>query len=72
MRAKFYVTSVTDYGTWKKASLSAMYSSGKPEDNEFAAATPQGEMSITVSNPAAMNYLQPNKKYYIDFTEVQD
>lgn len=72
MRAKFYVTSVTDYGTWKNAELAAQYSTGKPEDNEFAAATPSGSIKIAISNPAAMNYLQPGKKYYVDFTEVQD
>lgn len=70
MRAKFYVTSVTDYGHSKQATLSAQYSSGKPEDNEFAAATPSGKIEITISNPAAMDYLKVGKKYYVDFSEA--
>lgn len=72
VRAKFYVVSITDYGvSGKSVKLSAMYSSGKPEDNQFAAATPQGTLEMWVSNPKTMDYFTPGKSYYLDFTEAE-
>ena len=70
VRAKFTVESVTEYGYGgKKAVLRAVYS-GKPEDNQFAKATPSGMVEITVDNPATRDFLKPGKSYYIDFSEA--
>lgn len=76
MRAKFICNSVTDYGnSYVEARLSAVYSSNAQgqaikEDNEFAAATPQGELKMSISNPNAVGFLKPGHKYYLDFTEA--
>lgn len=68
MRAKFTVNSIEtfSYGG-QRAKLSAVYS-GTPEDNQFAKATPSGQLEITIDNPAAQGYLIPGKSYYLDFT----
>lgn len=72
MRAKFNVVAVKEFGYGgKEAELSAVYSSGKPEDNEFAKATPSGSIKITVDNPAAKDFLVPGKNYYVDFSEAE-
>jgi len=47
--------------------MSARYSDS-PEDNEFAVATPSGSLEMYVSNPAARDFLEPGKQYYLDFT----
>lgn len=78
MRAKFLCNSVTDYGNnWTQATLQAVYSATKTgqtikEDNEFAAATPNGKLEMTITNPAAIGFLKPGKKYYLDFTEAPE
>lgn len=69
MRAKFTVASVKEFGYGgKEAELNAVYSNGKPEDNEFAKATPSGSIKITVDNPAAKDFLVPGKNYFVDFS----
>lgn len=73
IRAKFSVESVTEfsYGD-KKATLRAIYSNGKPEDNQFAKATPSGTIEITVDNPDTRDFLKPGKSYYVDFTQAPE
>jgi len=72
MRAKFHVDSVTQFAyATKRAKLSAVHD-GSAENNQFAAATPTGSMEIDVSNPAAMDFLQPGKSYYLDFTQAPE
>lgn len=72
MRAKFNVVAVKEFAYGgKEAELTAQYSNGKPEDNEFAQATPQGSIKITVDNPAAKDFLVPGKSYYVDFTPAE-
>jgi hypothetical protein len=39
-----------------------------PEVNAFWTATPQGSISITITNPDA--YLEVGGRYYVDFTRV--
>lgn len=70
MRAKFQCDSVTTTTWSEEAKLSAVYT-GNKEDNEFAEATPSGQISITITNPAAKGFLSPGKKYYLDFTEAE-
>lgn len=71
VRAKFTVLSVKEYGYGgKEAELSAMYSN-TPEDNQFAKATPSGNIKITVDNPATRDFLIPGKSYYVDFTAAE-
>ena len=71
MRAKFYVNSVTDFeGGTKQAQLRAVYDDGHPENNQFAKATPGGELSISIDNPAAQDFFVPGQAYYLDFTKA--
>ena len=71
MRAKFYVETVTNHrGGYQDATLRAVYDDGHPENNAFAKATPTGELTIGIDNPAAQDFFKPGKEYYLDFTEA--
>ena len=73
VRAKFNVSFVTDYGTYKKVELNAVYSHDRnSEDNQFSSATPSGKLEMMVSNPDAADFLKPGKSYYLDFTECPE
>lgn len=68
MRAKFTVESVNHLsGGDRHIKMSARYSDS-PEDNQFAVATPSGSLEMYVSNPAARDFLEPGKQYYLDFS----
>ena len=71
MRAKFHVDSITQYTWAKEAQLSAVHDTS-PENNQFAQATPSGSLKMTISNPAAVDFLQVGKSYYLDFTPAED
>lgn len=69
LRAKFMCTKIEDYGTLKQVYLNAQYSNTK-EDNQFSAATPSGDMKMTVTTEAGMSFFKPGDQYYLDFTEA--
>lgn len=71
-RAKFVCNSVKDMGWSQEAALTAVYANGKPEDNEFAAATPSGQITINVSNPALKGFFKPQRNYYFDISECSE
>jgi hypothetical protein len=72
IRAKFNVVSVTEYSYGgKKVELTAQYASGKPEDNQFAKATPSGNIVISIDNPDTKDFLIPGVSYYVDFTKAE-
>lgn len=73
MRAKFHCDSVETFA-WgnKQAKMSAVYDDGKPENNQFAEATPNANLIITIDKDAeAKDFLVPGKSYYLDFTEAE-
>ena len=73
MRAKFKVECLADYGYNLEATLSAVYGgTTNKEDNQFSEATPNGKLTMTISNPAAKGFLKVGKKYYLDFTEAPE
>lgn len=39
-----------------------------PEDQRFCKATPGGQLSLLVDNPAALAKFEAGKTYYLDFT----
>ena len=41
------------------------------ENQRFNKASPSGELSITIDNPAAQGFLQPGKSYYLDFSPAE-
>lgn len=73
VRAKFVVSAITDLGPQspKIVKLSAQYDMGIPEDRRFQKATPWGEVSLHIDNPAAVEQLKIGKAYYIDMTPVE-
>lgn len=71
MRAKFRVEAVTHYATWREVQLSAVHD-GSPENNQFAQSTPAGTLKMTITNPDAMDFLEPGKSYYLDFSAAAE
>ncbi len=54
--AKFKLISVTDFGSWRQVKLQPVYSSDpKSENYSWSQYTPSGEITLSISNPAAYN-----------------
>lgn len=73
VRAKFQLQEVTE-NYWnknaKKLVFRPSYDTSIPEDQRFATATPSGEFSMQVDNPAALAQLEIGKYYYFDISEA--
>jgi hypothetical protein len=41
---------------------------GSDEDNTYAKFSPQGELSLTITNPVLLGRIEPGQKFYLDFT----
>lgn len=67
VRAKFKVHNITttQYGT--EVFMSPVYGE-TPENKSFFAATPSGDIRMTIKNEVAAKAFEPNKEYYVDFT----
>lgn len=69
--AMFAVEHVQDFGTHRQVKLRAVYSSDKSSPNySWSQATPCGEISLTITNPAAYEQFAPRKQFYLTFDEV--
>lgn len=68
VRAKFRVSSVTDYGFTKQVKLVAVGDDGIPENQRYHKATPNGQIEMVIDNPPASNQFTPGKECYVDFT----
>lgn len=44
---------------------------GFDEDNTFAKFTPNGELRLTIANPALLGQFKPGQTYYLDFTPAE-
>ena len=74
IRAKFRVVSVTEHAgnnEGKTIRLMPHYDQSIPEDLRFAQATPSGELTMYVNNPAAVEELSLGKFFYLDFVPVE-
>lgn len=75
VRAKFKATTVQQYPTagngerFAQVTLVAVYNDG-PENETWSKATPAGQLTMTISNPAALNTFVEGRSYYLDFTPV--
>jgi hypothetical protein len=73
IRAKFKVVSITRQSNWNGSGemqtikLSPV-TSGSEENRAFYAATPGGEISLSVVPPEVGNQFDIGKEYYVDFT----
>lgn len=74
VRAKFKVHSITQQEHWDKSKgpLHTVklqpVTSNSPENAEFYAATPSGQIELSTLNEAAGKQFELGKEYYIDFT----
>ncbi|MDK4704318.1 hypothetical protein PH562_18845 [Rhizobium sp. CNPSo 4062] len=76
MRAKMRVTEVNRFEGSDRLKMVAVAKSGSypesgyDEDNTYAKFSPQGELTITVANPALLGKIEPGKRFYLDFIEA--
>lgn len=73
VRAKFAVTAITDQGQHspKVVKLAPQYDMSIPEDRRFQKATPWGEISLHIDNPAVVDALKIGKQFYVDMIPVE-
>lgn len=71
VRAKFRVSSVTDFGFTKQVKLVAVSDDGIPENQRYHKATPSGTLEMTIDNPPASDQFAPGREFYVDFTPVE-
>lgn len=77
MRAKMTVSRVERWSGADKVTLNAVArSGGYPEDgsdenNTYAKFSPQGELTLTIANPALIGKIEPGKAFYLDFVEAE-
>lgn len=74
VRAKFYVTSIQHHHTNQpeavcaEVKLAPVYGdANKP----WSAATPQGQIAMTITNPAAIDAFSPGQNFFVDFTPTE-
>ena len=66
VRAKFYVQSIEG----GKVVMNAVHDNNTPENERFTKATPSGKMEMTIDNPDALEFFEPNQMYYADFSKA--
>lgn len=71
IKAKVIVNSVENFGHAERPKMSPV-TGGSPEDNSFSQATPSGSLELYISNPAALGFFKPGKKYHVTFTEAAE
>lgn len=67
--AKMKCTSVRPGTASELVSLDAV-DADSAENRTFSEATPQANLSMTITNPAAHGAFQPGKEYYVRFEEA--
>lgn len=70
MRAKFKIDSVKHFSgpRVEVEATPVCRDPGTPENESFHKWTPTGKLTMNICNPAAVNFLEPGKEYYVDFT----
>ncbi len=77
MRAKMQVNKVERFSGSDRITCNAVCAKtypadGSDEDNSYAKFSPQGELTLTIANPALLGSIEPGQKYYLDFTPAKD
>lgn len=70
VRAKMVVQKVDEEKNEIK--LSCMYDHDAEEDESFCQATPWGEITMGIDNPAALAQFEVGKAYYVDFSPAPE
>ena len=74
MRVKMVVMRVERWDGADKVTMNAVARSagypadGSDEDNTYAKFSSQGELTLTIVNPALVGKIEPGRKFYLDFT----
>jgi hypothetical protein len=74
MRAKMRIAEINRFEQSDRIKMVAVARSGSypedgsDEDNTYAKFSPQGELTLTIANPALLGQFEPGKKFYLDFT----
>lgn len=77
VRAKFKVVSITRQSHWDKAKGEIQtvklqpVTGNSPENADFYAATPSGQIELATINKAAGDQFKLDGEYYVDFTAVE-
>lgn len=77
MRAKMSVTKVERFPGSDRVTMNAVCRStaypedGSDEDNTYARFSPQGELTLSIANPALLGKIEPGQKFYLDFTKAE-
>lgn len=75
-RAKFRCSKIEDFGNGSKlvhlAVVCLSDAEKSPENKSFTRWTPSGTIQMQIDNPAASCQFEPQKYYYVDFSEASD
>jgi len=77
MRAKMQISKVERFAGADRITGNAVCRSGaypedgSDEDNTYAKFSPQGELTLTIANPALLGRIEPGQKFYLDFTKAE-
>lgn len=72
VRAKFVCSSITQHAnqTSRTIRFTAQYDMSIPEDRRFQKATPWGEFTMQIDNPAVVDRFKLGQAYYLDMFEA--
>lgn len=71
VRAKFKVDSITKHnGGNEEVRLSPVYGKDGTANAAWSKYTPQGSVSLTITQDGAQGRFEPGKEYFIDFSEA--
>ena len=70
VRAKFWIKAINNAhvggdGIFVEVQMAPVYDDANKDWSKY---TPQGEIKMSITNPAAVAQFELGKKYYIDFT----
>ncbi len=76
MRAKFQVSKIErapgiDRIICNAVAAKSYGADGADEDNTYAKFSPQGDLTLTIANPALVGQIEPGQKFYLDFTKAE-
>lgn len=72
VRAKFRVDNRREFASGKGGVELFPVSSGSEENKQFYSWTPGGRIELVTINPDVVQFFEPGKEYYVDFTKAED
>lgn len=72
VRAKFKCSSITIFeGESREYSFSAVYGKDGTDNAQWSKWTPNGNLKMTINNPACFDKFEVGEEYYLDFTKAE-